>query len=334
MKVVIPVINLSIGGGCKVLAQLAHGLVQANHEVEIVIPHNAPIHYPLTCKVTRVPEISSKYIPSGDIILANYYKTFEAIYEAWPQQCVRYTMGYEPHYVPDKEYAISLYQKKVPTITISSWLQKNLWTDNAQISTVISPGLDLDIYKPRENFIRPNGVRKILYIARNPAAHIKGFNDFIESIEIVKRKSKVPFKVFFICPEKNKIPNHIPHKCFRPVSEQAMANLYQRAHLFVSTSWVEGFSLPPLEAMACGTPVVTTNSGGVTDFCIKKKTAILVKKQNPQSIANGILTLLHNQKLANHLASHGIEMAKQFSLEQFTQSMIRTFQEIIATRKK
>ncbi|TCP69688.1 glycosyl transferase family 1 [Baia soyae] len=333
MKVVIPVINLSIGGGCKVLSQLAHGLVQANHEVEIVIPHGASIHYPLTCKVTRVPEISRKYIPKGDIILANYYKTFEASYEAWPQQCVRYTMGYEPHYVPDREYAITLYQKKVPTITISKWLQKNLWTDNTQISTVISPGLDLDIYKPREKSIKPKGIRKILYIARNPAAQIKGYNDFIDSIEIVKKKSKMPFKVFFICPEKNIIPAHIPHKCFRPASEQAMADLYQKADLFVSTSWVEGFSLPPLEAMACGTPVVTTNSGGVTDFCIQKRTAVLVKKQNPQSIANGILTVLHNQKLANQLAFHGMQMAQQFSLEQFTQSMIRTFQEIITTRQ-
>ncbi|MDQ0416855.1 glycosyltransferase involved in cell wall biosynthesis [Croceifilum oryzae] len=302
--------------------------------MEIVIPNNAPIHYPIPCKITRVPEISRQYIPQGDIILANYYKTFEACYEAWPQQCVRYTMGYEPHYVPDKEYAISLYQKKVPTITISRWLQNNLWKDTAQISTIISPGLDLNIYKPREKkSIRPREMRKILYIARNPAAQIKGYHDFIESMEIVKRKSKVPFKVFFICPEKNIIPTHIPHKCFRPVSEHAMADLYQKADLFVSTSWVEGFSLPPLEAMACGTPVVTTNSGGVTDFCIQKRTAVLVKKQNPQSIANGILSVLHNQKLANQLAFHGLQMAQKFSLEQFTQSMIRTFQEIIATRQ-
>lgn len=334
MKVVIPVINLNISGGCKVLAQLANGLVRAHHKVELVIPYDAHIHYPLLCKITRVPKISKKYIPKGDIVLANYYKTFHACYEAWPKQCVRYSMGYEPYYVPDRNYAISTYQKKVPTVTISRWLQKILWKEIGQSSTVIPPGLDLSVYYPQTNLSKPtSNEKKILYVARHPKVLIKGYKDFVESMEIVKRNSQIPFKVYFICPENIRPPSYIQHKIFRPISENSMADLYQTADLFVSTSWLEGFSLPPLEAMACGTPVVTTNSGGITDFCIQKKTALIVKKQNPNAIANGIITLLHNQTLAKQLSIHGLEMAQQYSLAQFTQKIIQTFMEIIQTRK-
>lgn len=332
MKVVIPVINLQISGGCRVLAQIANFLVKHNHEVEIAIPYGAQIHYPLTCKITRVPAIRKEYIPFGDIVLANYYKTLEACYHAWPKQCVRFTMGFEPYYVTDSKYALSLYQKKMPTITISQHLQKILLSEVGQSSYIASPGINLDVFQPK-SLAKKSSAKTILYIARDPSILIKGYQDFLNSIEIVKKQARQRWKVHLICPENTPTPKHFPHKIFKPSTDEWMAHLYQKADLFVSTSWLEGFSLPPLEAMACGTAVVTTNSGGVLDYCKHNKTAIIVKKKNPYSIAKGILQVLQNPRLAQRLSRNGLHTAQNYSLDHFENKILQILQHIVETRK-
>lgn len=78
---------------------------------------------------------------------------------------------------------------------------------------------------------------------------------------------------------------------FGNVDQQSLRRLYNVSDISVVPSRREAFGLVALEAMACGIPVVATNSGGLPDF-VNDEVGVLVKPEDPQDLADGILTAL------------------------------------------
>ena len=77
-------------------------------------------------------------------------------------------------------------------------------------------------------------------------------------------------------------------------NQTQVATLYNLAEVSVVPSRIEPFGLVALEAMACGTPVVATNAGGLPDF-VNKKVGALVKMNNPEELASAIISELSNK---------------------------------------
>jgi len=73
----------------------------------------------------------------------------------------------------------------------------------------------------------------------------------------------------------------------------------------------EGFGLPPLEAMACGCPVIVSDNSSLPEVC--GEAAYYVNPHNPSDISEGIITVLNNKTLRNELINNGLVRAKQFS---------------------
>lgn len=334
VKIVIPVGDLHIGGGCKVLVDLSHALMNRGHDVEIVMPRSGTIKYDVRCKMTIIPSLSKEYIPKGDIILPNFYTTFIPAYEAWPKQCIRLSLGFEPYWVPNKELALSTYKQGVPIISISHWLDNQIYNHVGQRSTVVNLGVDPNVFFPTEKKRGIHSPKVILYIARNPKAGyaLKGFDDFKDAMQIVKSRYQGNVIVHLICPGGPLSLPNVPHRIFTPKTEKEMANLYRTSDLFVSSSWFEAFSLPPLEAMACGTPVVTTNSGGVLDFSKHLTSAYITKPKHPKSIANGILAVLSDEKLADRLSKGGLKSAQRLTKQRFENAIVCTLESIYRDR--
>jgi glycosyltransferase involved in cell wall biosynthesis len=89
--------------------------------------------------------------------------------------------------------------------------------------------------------------------------------------------------------------------------------LYRLAGVFVFPSLYEGFGLPPLEAMASGTPVVTSNESSLPE--VAGDAAVLVDPYHPESIADGIERVLCDHSLRRDLRAKGLLRARQFSWE-------------------
>jgi glycosyltransferase involved in cell wall biosynthesis len=94
------------------------------------------------------------------------------------------------------------------------------------------------------------------------------------------------------------------------VSDAELAALYRGARCLVYPSLYEGFGIPVLEAMACGTPVVTS-AGGATEE-IAGGAAVLVDPRDPQAVAAGIEEAAARR---DELVPHGLERARQFTWE-------------------
>ncbi len=95
--------------------------------------------------------------------------------------------------------------------------------------------------------------------------------------------------------------------------EETLAVMYRLAAAFVFPSLYEGFGLPPLEAMASGTPVITSNVSSLPE--VAGDAAELVDPYDPDAIANGIYNVLTDVDRRRELRRRGLARARQFSWE-------------------
>jgi len=107
---------------------------------------------------------------------------------------------------------------------------------------------------------------------------------------------------------------------------------YSRASAFVFPSLYEGFGLPPLEAMAHGTPVVTSNVSSLPE--VFSQAAVLVNPENVFDIARGIRQVLTEGVLRDALIRRGYELVQRFSWERSAQEVRQAYETAMAAPVK
>lgn len=93
--------------------------------------------------------------------------------------------------------------------------------------------------------------------------------------------------------------------------QSAMAAEYCRAEVFVVGSHFEGFGQPGIEALACGTPLVTTDNGGAREYAVHEETALVVPPNDPEALAESIARLRSDSALAARLAKNGLDLVER-----------------------
>jgi D-inositol-3-phosphate glycosyltransferase len=110
---------------------------------------------------------------------------------------------------------------------------------------------------------------------------------------------------------------------------------YDAADVFVTTPWYEPFGITPLEAMACGTPVIGANVGGIKFSVLEGKTGFLVPPKDPHVLADRIALLLDNEHLARNMGEQAIEhVHAAFTWEKVADEMILLYDQVLQTEKQ
>jgi glycosyltransferase involved in cell wall biosynthesis len=111
------------------------------------------------------------------------------------------------------------------------------------------------------------------------------------------------------------------------IREQDKGPLYSAATLFAFPSLYEGFGMTPLEAMACGTPVVTSNRSALPE--VVGDAGVLVDPYDTDAIAQALAEALENTGLREELSRRGLERARRFTWPQVAEQTVRVYKEIL-----
>jgi glycosyltransferase involved in cell wall biosynthesis len=176
----------------------------------------------------------------------------------------------------------------------------------------------------------------VLY-AGNVKPH-KNLERLIDAFHLVRKRGLEHLKLVMIGDEisrysslRRAVHRHQLHKYVRFLGylpEATLAVMYRLAGVFVFPSLYEGFGLPPLEAMASGTPVVTSNVSSLPE--VAGDAAVLIDPYDPASIAGGIEQVLTNETLRHDLRQKGLARARQFSWEQSVRRVREIYEEVSA----
>ena len=111
------------------------------------------------------------------------------------------------------------------------------------------------------------------------------------------------------------------------VPDADLPALYTGAELFVFPSLYEGFGLPPLEAMACGTPVITSNVSSLPE--VVGDAALTVDPYDVEVIAEAMRQILTDADLREGMRQRGLERAKQFSWERTARETVDVYRKVL-----
>ena len=120
------------------------------------------------------------------------------------------------------------------------------------------------------------------------------------------------------------IDNHVIFTGFVP--EEHLPIFYNCCDTFVYPSFYEGFGLPPLEAMNCGTPVIASNLTSIPE--VVGDGGILINPYDISEISFAIGNLLSNEKLREELSSKGLKRAKEFSWQNTAQNTLKVYESV------
>ncbi|HNW55872.1 MAG TPA: glycosyltransferase family 4 protein [bacterium] len=343
MKINFLVPTLGITGGMHVIFQYANQLSKKGHQINIIhpyiLPKNAGIKittfgylkkirytclrllgkgkidwFPLDKSINIIKPINLdyKHIPKADAIIATANETADWLND-YPNE-----LGSKFYFIQDYENwtrAVELVDRtwKMPLkkIVISSGL-KNLAENKFQekIVGLVTNGIDLKIFQPI-NPTRPNNPIKILMM--NHELPKKGIEDGIEAYKIAKKiNPNIELTMFGAYNLAEKFKKIVTDYYYKPTQEK-IAELYSAADIFIWPSREEGFGLPPMEAMACGAAVLSTDTGAIRDYAIPNTSVIIVPPRNPQKLAEELINLINKPNLRLSLGKEAQKNISQYS---------------------
>jgi len=165
--------------------------------------------------------------------------------------------------------------------------------------------------------------RKNLHILIDSFNRIKKEGKFEHQLVIVGRRDYLPASDMEMI---NSSPFYQDIVFTGYLPDQHLPFAYGRADVFVYPSLFEGFGLPCLEAMACGCPVVTSNTTSLPE--VVGDTGILIDPLNAEEIATAILAVLTDPARRSAMASMGLERAKMFTWKHTAEKMLEIIDDI------
>lgn len=203
---------------------------------------------------------------------------------------------------------------------------------------VVHLGVNLDVFYPQDKTLcrsklgLPLDRKIILNVAiekwrKNVPNLVKAFalvNQKIPQSILVRIGYKTPEVADLI--SRLKITDKVLYFSNLP-KEEDLTLFYNAADLFVFPSYYEGFGLPPLEAMACGTPALVANRTSLPE--IVQDEQMWVDPDDPQEIADKIILLLSNPKLYQEAKQKALQQAQKFPWEKTVKETFEVYKEFL-----
>lgn len=259
-----------------------------------------------------------EYINQCDIVVCGF---FNQIYEfkdskipiVYWEQGSEFLFGDYGDLSYNSSYRIELqkcYSCNCYLASVSETINKILKARFDRDSCIIPNCIDTELYYPVNHEFNSS-----ILLVGNPSLSFKGFNTAMQVLQKVWGCGH-KFSVNWVC---QVIPNvkgvDFPINFIEKPAQKELAEYYRKSDLLLFTSVYEGFGMPPLEAMASGVPVVTTNCGGINEFIEPGYNALVSEAYDSDSLASSVIYLLSNKEARDALGKCGRETVLKFSVD-------------------
>jgi len=203
------------------------------------------------------------------------------------------------------------------------------------------------VYPYARSIFRPDTRRaQVAATYKLPAAYIlylgtleprKNIPNLLRAFALAKQRGALPhvlvlagqpgwrYRDVFQTVERLGIKEHVIFLGYVP--DEDLPGLYSGADLFAYLSWYEGFGFPVLEAMACGTPVLTSNVSALPE--VVGDAGILVPPNDPEQAADAIVRVLADAEWRRELSARGLARAALFTQERFARGILQVYEEVL-----
>jgi glycosyltransferase involved in cell wall biosynthesis len=182
--------------------------------------------------------------------------------------------------------------------------------------TVVPVGVDHDVFRPYEDVEKKPGR---LMVTTSSDVAMKGLVPLLEALAKLRVERDIDLVVIGRPKAEGRVARAMERlglndivTTISGVSDEALARLYGEAQVAIVPSLYEGFSLPAIEAMSCGVPVVATTGGALPEVVgTSGETGLLVEPNNPDALVDAIRTLLDDAALRARLGANARERVMQ-----------------------
>ena len=325
MRIAFPLFSKARSGGMKVILRLADAACRSGHEVVLLVPEEKGAAraatlaktlkvppFPVLGRISRVKTLAdsflfSKRLRGFDAILATHAATSLSTKLAGGKNVKRYYLVQHDENIfysrVSFEYLVSRLSytafEEGRVFAVSRWLQDMVRRRGGPQPILLPPGIDHGNFYPRDR--PPHEGKQVLVLVRD--AKWRGLQFFFDAMESVKREVK-DVKIIAAGGSGIRFETSCPIEYVRP-SDDELARLYSSCDVYVLPSVIEGLGAPPLEAMACGGAVVTTDCLGTRDFAIDGVNCLVVPPSDSDALAQAIIKVLTNDGLSHRLRMNG-----------------------------
>lgn len=323
-----------LSGGIKIVLEHANRLRERGFAPEVwsldgktnwdlKVPHRTFATYDL---------MTAALAKEDAIKVATWWETAQPVWLGSVQRGipVYFIQEFETWFYPNDDRAqhavMACYRFEFDSLTTSSYNEQELRALNL-LTTRIPCGIDIKTYHELPKVTREKDV--LLSLGRT--FFQKNFKLTLEGWKLMG-KSRPRMWLYGQEKDMAKLDSKITYH-LRPTDKE-VNELFNKATLFALTSYHEGFSLPPLEAMAAGCPVIVTDSHGNRDYIEDGKNCILIEQDNPEALKKAITRLLKDDKLRERLGANGVKTAKKFDWPKVIDQLEEYYKHVAAQPKR
>ncbi|MEI4831422.1 glycosyltransferase family 4 protein [Bacillus sp. FJAT-53711] len=322
---VLPHKNLT--GGLKMLVDQMSWLKKRGHTVQGILrsdnSSSSIFHEHMQIEIDKEIHIAGNesyipYLKGSDVVVAGWwqqiaelrYSMIPTLYWEQGHECLFGDMPFPTSDVTAiRNHMHASYRSNIFLFAVSDFVARVLQEKFGRKAPVITNGIDLTAFYPTKKEKKGNTI----LVVGNPYLKFKGAEVAIQALEHVQRKG-VSFQVKWVMPYYMDLkPSLFSIEYVMNPDRTELAKQFREADVLLFPSHYEGFGLPPLEAMASGTPVVCTKCGGVETYAKHLYNALLYEPRDIEGLGSGIIDVLTNKALRMRLADKGLETAGQFA---------------------
>ena len=354
MQITFIVSSLYLSGGVRVIVEYANRLTWRGHTISIVTPGGTvdeiiagELDPQVTVRETVRGWSDTRYdlgkvllawqlaraVPDSDVVMATQTPTVVPTLIAARFLCRGCPCWLYQDYLemfetrPLERWLLSNAPKFVgKVLAVSHACRNEIRERSGAGSIVVGEGIShADLFRPRSTVRSNEGTRQILFLGDMRPR--KGWYEFLAAAQQVYKE--IPnLRLVIVSKDECQIESDVPFTFFHRPPRDKLAELYATCDVFVSASWYESLGLPPLEAMACGAPVVLTDSRGVREFAANGVNCLMVPIQDPDSLAEAILRVLTDEELATRIAANGLQTASRYSWDEAVDRFERALSDV------